>query len=154
MDWPMIQRPMRKKLSWIITYIHIDLYVLIIMSFQNLIILFDLHSCQDELTVERCWYGCPNDWTLFRESCYYFNRNKKHGSFLDAKAECEDLGGYLVEIESKEEDDFIIDTVSCILRFKQEIFRDSYLYDIRGTHINMVLTHTQNVGDRNGKLKL
>ena len=67
------------------------------------------------MTVERCWYGCPNDWTLFRESCYYFNRNKKHGSFLDAKAECEDLGGYLVEIESKEEDDFIIDTVSFIL---------------------------------------
>ena len=23
MDWPMIQRPMRKKLSWIITYVHI-----------------------------------------------------------------------------------------------------------------------------------
>ena len=81
-------------------------------------IIFDLHSCQDELTVERCWYGCRDDWTLFRESCYYFDTNKKHGSFLDAKAECEDLGGYLVEIESKEEDDFIIDTVSFIFHFR------------------------------------
>ena len=81
-------------------------------------IIFDLHRCQDELTVERCWYGCPDDWILFRESCYYLDRNKKHGSFLDAKAECEDLGGYLVEIESKEEDDFIIDTVSFIFGFR------------------------------------
>ena len=30
---------------------------------------------------------------------------------MDAKQTCVDLGGYLVEIESKEEDDFIINTV-------------------------------------------
>ena len=76
------------------------------------------------MTVERCWYGCPDEWTLFRESCYYLDKNKKHGSFLDAKAECENLGGYLVEIESKEEDDFIIETVSFIFRFRHEISID------------------------------
>ena len=137
------------------------------MSFQNLIILFDLHSCQDELTVERCWYGCPDDWILFRESCYYLDRNKKHGSFLDAKAECEDLGGYLVEIESKEEDDFIIDTVSFIFRFRQEIFIDSlkqyqklknqsgmFLQCNQMDYVLPRYSSTQNVGDRNSNLKL
>ena len=70
-----------------------------------------IFRCQDEMSVDRCWYACSDDWTLFQESCYLFDKNTQHNTFMDAKQACVDLGGYLVEIETKEEDDFIINTV-------------------------------------------
>merc|ERR1712141_157146 len=78
------------------------------------------HSCQDEMSVDRCWYACSEDWTLFQESCYLFDKNTQHNTFMDAKQACVDLGGYLVEIETKEEDDFIINTVTEMANSKCE----------------------------------
>merc|ERR1711973_274945 len=68
------------------------------------------HSCQDETTVDRCWYTCSDGWDLFENSCYFFStRNTKGKSFTEALEECHAMDAYLVEIESKAEDDFIIE---------------------------------------------
>ena len=66
------------------------------------------HSCQDEKTVDRCWYACPEGWDLFQNSCYFFTRQKQD-SFAKAKEFCQNKDAYLVEIESKDEDDFVIE---------------------------------------------
>ena len=71
---------------------------------------FHIHRCQDETTVDRCWYTCSDGWDLFENSCYFFSkRNTKGKSFTEALEECQDMDAYLVEIESKAEDDFIIE---------------------------------------------
>ena len=49
---------------------------------------------------------------MFRESCYFFNPETSVDNFNDAVSTCNDLGGYLVEIESKPEDDYIINKVT------------------------------------------
>merc|ERR1712141_755386 len=60
------------------------------------------HSCQDEITVDRCWYTCPNGWDLFQNSCYFFShRNCRPKTFTDALSACQQMDAYLVEIESK-----------------------------------------------------
>lgn len=69
------------------------------------------HSCQDEKGVDRCWFTCPKNWHLFQDSCYFFTRSRKD-TFQDAKQFCQDKGAYLVEIESKDEDDFIIEVAT------------------------------------------
>ena len=70
------------------------------------------YRCQAEESVDRCWYKCQKNWELFRESCYFFNPETSVNKFNDAVSACNDLGGYLVEIESKPEDDYIINKVT------------------------------------------
>ena len=70
------------------------------------------YRCQAAETVERCWFKCPKNWELYRESCYFFNPETSVNKFSDAVSTCNDLGGYLVEIESKPEDDYIINKVT------------------------------------------
>ena len=66
--------------------------------------------CQDETTVDRCWYTCPEGWELFQSSCYHFSsRKNKPKKFTQALEACQNMDGYLVEIESKAEDDFVIE---------------------------------------------
>ena len=79
------------------------------MDFSFLALNFLICRCQNENTVERCWYTCPRHWDLFRESCYFFETDTSIANqFEIAKTNCQNLGGYLVEIETKEEDDYII----------------------------------------------
>jgi len=66
------------------------------------------HSCVYEESVDRCWHTCPEGWTLFQGSCYLLTRQRVD-TFQKAKQFCQDLDGYLVEIESKDEDDFLIE---------------------------------------------
>ena len=63
--------------------------------------------CQYEESVDRCWYTCEDNWQLFQGSCYFFTRQKKN--IHDAQKFCQDSDAYVVEIESKDEDDFIIE---------------------------------------------
>ena len=66
--------------------------------------------CQEETTIDRCWYTCPDGWDLFQNSCYFFSaRNNKPNRFTKALSACQEMDAYLVEIESKAEDDFIIE---------------------------------------------
>ena len=75
---------------------------------RNFVFIFQ--RCQDESTVDRCWYTCPEGWDLFQNSCYYFSdRKNKPNKFTKALIACQDMDAYLVEIESKAEDDFIIE---------------------------------------------
>jgi len=68
------------------------------------------HSCQEEATVDRCWYACADGWDLFQNSCYFFSaRNNKPNTFTKAVKACQEMDAYLVEIDSKDEDDFIIE---------------------------------------------
>jgi len=57
---------------------------------------------------------CPEGWRLFGLSCYLFSREIIN-SFDSALAKCQERDGYLVEIESKAEDDFIVKEVTSIL---------------------------------------
>jgi hypothetical protein len=50
---------------------------------------------------------------LFGQSCYFFSR-EKIGSFDSALSECQERDGYLVEIESKVEDTFIVEEVTVL----------------------------------------
>ena len=54
---------------------------------------------------------CPEGWKLNGDSCYFFSRSKA-GSFDKALDYCQALGGYLVEIDSEEEDQFVVAEVS------------------------------------------
>ena len=51
--------------------------------------------------------GCPADWTSVAGGCYQFLPEKL--SWNDAKEACEDLPGWMVEIESEEQNDALHD---------------------------------------------
>ena len=71
---------------------------------------YDIQSeaCVLETFVNRCWHTCPEGWELFQGSCYLLTRQRVD-TFQKAKQFCQNLDGYLVEIESKDEDDFLIE---------------------------------------------
>ncbi|XP_027624796.1 low affinity immunoglobulin epsilon Fc receptor isoform X2 [Tupaia chinensis] len=48
---------------------------------------------------------CPKDWVNFKHKCYYFGKGAK--KWIQARYACEDLGGRLVSIHSREEQDFL-----------------------------------------------
>ena len=50
---------------------------------------------------------CPEGWKLFGDSCYYFSR-KLAKSFNSALKKCQEIDGYLVEVETEEENNFIV----------------------------------------------
>ena len=50
-------------------------------------------------------YECENYFIGYGGHCY--RRITSAYSYLQAKSYCKDLGGYLVEIESQEEQDFV-----------------------------------------------
>ncbi|KAL4217786.1 hypothetical protein ACF0H5_022524 [Mactra antiquata] len=49
--------------------------------------------------------SCPDGWTRFGGSCYYFGHNDV--SFLDAQKYCEGFHGYLVNINDEDENKFV-----------------------------------------------
>ena len=84
------------------------MYILIEYGVQRVIECKSTFRCQEETTVDRCWYTCPESWDLFQNSCYFFSKTRPN-KFTKALEACQDMDGYLVEIESKAEDDFIIE---------------------------------------------
>ncbi|XP_056001586.1 uncharacterized protein LOC125654833 [Ostrea edulis] len=52
---------------------------------------------------------CPDGWTMFSGSCYYFGVVPK--SWQDSEVACERLGGHLATVHSTEEEQFILDYV-------------------------------------------
>ena len=52
---------------------------------------------------------CPDGWTKFDNSCYYFGVIPK--SWQDAEVACERLGGHLATVHSAEEEKFVLDYV-------------------------------------------
>ena len=77
--------------------------------------------CQEETTVDRCWYTCPESWDLFQNSCYFFGpRDNRPKKFTQALEACQDIDGYLVEIESKAEDDFIIEKATSLASHEKD----------------------------------
>ncbi|XP_067676708.1 perlucin-like [Haliotis asinina] len=49
--------------------------------------------------------GCPNGWIRFEGSCYVYNSLDR--TFIHSSSFCEELGGYLVEIQSEKESIFV-----------------------------------------------
>lgn len=49
---------------------------------------------------------CPNGWQKFQDSCYFHGTEKV--TWHDAKKKCEDAGGYLAEVQSEPENEFIL----------------------------------------------
>ncbi|XP_003803470.1 low affinity immunoglobulin epsilon Fc receptor [Otolemur garnettii] len=49
---------------------------------------------------------CPKMWVYFQQKCYYFGEGAK--KWLHAQYACEAMGGRLVSIHSREEQDFLI----------------------------------------------
>ncbi|KAL4217574.1 plasmacytoid dendritic cell antigen processing and presentation [Mactra antiquata] len=66
-----------------------------------------LCTCQDSSTQGGSAALCPSGWKSFQGDCYQFNTDSRL-AWHDAATNCEQSGGYLVYIESKEEDDFLI----------------------------------------------
>ncbi|XP_062596365.1 CD209 antigen-like protein C isoform X2 [Saccostrea cucullata] len=54
---------------------------------------------------DMCTKSCPFNWTPFRSSCYYIREQEK--SWDNAAMECQYYGAKLVEIETKDENDFL-----------------------------------------------
>ncbi|XP_061180779.1 C-type lectin domain family 6 member A-like [Saccostrea echinata] len=51
---------------------------------------------------------CPDGWLPFDHHCYFFNKTKNN--WFTAKEQCEKYGAHLVEIESPEENTWIMET--------------------------------------------
>ncbi|XP_046564694.1 lithostathine-1-like [Haliotis rubra] len=49
--------------------------------------------------------GCPEDWSYYGESCYAYVNFKE--TWTGAAEICERFGGFLVEIDSSSENDFV-----------------------------------------------
>ncbi|XP_060590990.1 killer cell lectin-like receptor subfamily E member 1, partial [Ruditapes philippinarum] len=49
---------------------------------------------------------CPDNWITYGQSCYLFSNESLIWS--DARIRCENLNGYLVEITSADEDQFLV----------------------------------------------
>ncbi|XP_045165015.2 asialoglycoprotein receptor 1-like [Mercenaria mercenaria] len=49
--------------------------------------------------------GCPDNWLTYGQSCYYFSNQSV--TWLDAMARCQTLGGYLAEINTASENQFL-----------------------------------------------
>nr|XP_022311364.1 low affinity immunoglobulin epsilon Fc receptor-like [Crassostrea virginica] len=60
--------------------------------------------------------GCETGWLEFKGHCYHKGHNK--GNWSEAKTECRNMCSYLIEIESKEEADWIsatyLENVNCL----------------------------------------
>uniref|UniRef100_K1RCD1 Low affinity immunoglobulin epsilon Fc receptor n=1 Tax=Magallana gigas TaxID=29159 RepID=K1RCD1_MAGGI len=52
---------------------------------------------------------CPDGWTMFDKSCYYFGVVPK--TWQDAEVACERMSGHLAAVHSAEEEKFILDYV-------------------------------------------
>ncbi|KAL4223584.1 CD209 antigen-like protein [Mactra antiquata] len=52
-----------------------------------------------------CSAVCPNGWTRFEQSCYFFGHHDE--TFKDAERTCASYGAYIVAIESSTENTFI-----------------------------------------------
>ncbi|XP_060558946.1 uncharacterized protein LOC132719211 isoform X2 [Ruditapes philippinarum] len=49
--------------------------------------------------------GCPTNWIPYGQSCYFFSN--QFSTWLDAMNRCQNMNGYLVEITSADEDQFL-----------------------------------------------
>ncbi|XP_052251832.1 asialoglycoprotein receptor 2-like [Dreissena polymorpha] len=58
----------------------------------------------------RAFTSCPDNWTAFQGSCYYFHYLEQ--SFTEAQHACLQLNSNLVQIDSFEENQFIKDSLS------------------------------------------
>ncbi|XP_062613937.1 perlucin-like protein [Saccostrea cucullata] len=52
------------------------------------------------------WSECEPGWLYFEEHCYF--RGKEYLTWDEAKLQCKSQGGYLTEIESRKENEWII----------------------------------------------
>ncbi|KAH3752324.1 perlucin-like protein [Dreissena polymorpha] len=52
-----------------------------------------------------CESVCPNGWVRYEHSCYHFGHTAYN--FLDSQRHCEHYGASLVNLESKDESDFL-----------------------------------------------
>merc|ERR1712126_68675 len=52
---------------------------------------------------------CPEGWIFAGDICYYFNteQSRMNLSWINAQAECENIGGYLAEPQIEGEQDFL-----------------------------------------------
>ncbi|KAK7480212.1 hypothetical protein BaRGS_00028597 [Batillaria attramentaria] len=50
---------------------------------------------------------CPNGWTYYGESCYFFGNEQT--TWINAKTICDTVHGRLVEIDTAEENNFLVD---------------------------------------------
>ena len=53
---------------------------------------------------------CSHPWTSVETGCYLFQ--KSNSTWYESRKDCQQKGGYLVEIDSEEEEDAIIDGIS------------------------------------------
>uniref|UniRef100_H3AX62 C-type lectin domain-containing protein n=1 Tax=Latimeria chalumnae TaxID=7897 RepID=H3AX62_LATCH len=51
------------------------------------------------------WECCPEDWHLFKGSCYFFSSDNK--DWQSSRDNCTSMGSDLVVITNKEEQDFV-----------------------------------------------
>uniref|UniRef100_A0A3Q3BJA4 C-type lectin domain-containing protein n=1 Tax=Kryptolebias marmoratus TaxID=37003 RepID=A0A3Q3BJA4_KRYMA len=63
---------------------------------------------------------CGAGWEEHGGKCYYFNTNRT--SWSDSRASCRDLGGDLVKIDSREEQDFLVKRVRGMMRNEVDFF--------------------------------
>ncbi|BFZ21798.1 hypothetical protein BsWGS_24837 [Bradybaena similaris] len=52
---------------------------------------------------------CPPDWVQFGDSCYSFVREKV--GWPEAVSLCREFGGYLLEVNSKDENDWVVSQI-------------------------------------------
>lgn len=72
---------------------------------------------------------CPDGWTMFDKSCYYFGVVPK--TWQDAEVACERLSGHLAAVHSAEEEKFILDYVK---RERNDLVDLSHGYTWIGGH--------------------
>ncbi|KAL5005711.1 hypothetical protein ScPMuIL_016869 [Solemya velum] len=67
-----------------------------------------IRSCSEAGILEEpviCQEVCPVEWKEFGQSCYYFSDSME--TWHDAEEYCISAGGYLIEIESEAENNFV-----------------------------------------------
>ncbi|XP_051921725.1 CD209 antigen-like [Hippocampus zosterae] len=60
-----------------------------------------------ELNRNRSVKLCPTKWVKFKEKCYYISEKGETKSWRSSRRDCQDRGGDLVIVTSKEEENFI-----------------------------------------------
>ncbi|BFZ21796.1 hypothetical protein BsWGS_24835 [Bradybaena similaris] len=68
--------------------------------------LFIALSLSSAVSASECWPG----WVRFEQSCYSFGR--ENVSWPEAASLCRELGGYIVEIDTKAENDWVVSQIT------------------------------------------
>ncbi|XP_036108202.1 C-type lectin domain family 4 member A-like [Molossus molossus] len=69
-----------------------------------------LECIKENLTMEeKDWGCCPKNWKSFNLNCYFFSTEDKN--WIENKKNCSEMKAHLLVINTKEEHDFIIQTL-------------------------------------------